>query len=190
MEGLSEIWVSVRLTIELASITTVILLILGTPLAWWLARSKSMWSEAVATIIILPPMLPQPVLGFYPAGLARPDRPGWPARLSLGRAHACVHLRRARYRIGFERARITRYSFDTLRLKDGMDVFAQLKHVSLVSASEAPLQAPEASRSRGDSGQASVACLKLANRRIKISMANLTLTAPNSPRGNPRPSGT
>lgn len=54
-------------------------------------------------------------------------------------------------------ARITRYSFDTLRLKDGMDVFAQLKHVSLVSASEAPSQAPEASRSTGDSGQASVA---------------------------------
>lgn len=42
MEGLSEIWVSVRLTIELASITTVILLYFGTPLAWWLARSKSM----------------------------------------------------------------------------------------------------------------------------------------------------
>lgn len=72
MEGLSEIWVSVRLTIALASITTVILLILGTPLAWWLARSKSMWSEAVATIIILPPLLPQPVLGFYLLALLGP----------------------------------------------------------------------------------------------------------------------
>lgn len=39
-------------------------------------------------------------------------------------------------------ARITRYAFDTLRLKDGMDVFAQLKHISLVSASEAPSLAP------------------------------------------------
>lgn len=54
-------------------------------------------------------------------------------------------------------ARITRCSFDTLRLKDGMDVFAQLKHVSLVSASEAPSQAPGASKSTGDSGPASVA---------------------------------
>lgn len=54
-------------------------------------------------------------------------------------------------------ARITRYSFGTLGLKDGMDVFAQLKHVSLVSASEAPSQALETSRSTGDSGQTSVA---------------------------------
>lgn len=54
-------------------------------------------------------------------------------------------------------ARITRYAFDTLRLKDGLDVFAQLKHISLVSASEAPSQAPEASKPTGDSGQASVA---------------------------------
>lgn len=48
-------------------------------------------------------------------------------------------------------ARIMRYAFDALRLKDGMDVFAQLKHVSLVSASEPAEQAPEASRSTGDS---------------------------------------
>lgn len=54
-------------------------------------------------------------------------------------------------------ARITRYSFDTLGLKDGMDVFAEFKHVSLVSTSEAPSQAPEASTSAGDSEQASVA---------------------------------
>lgn len=50
-----------------------ILLILGTPLAWGLARSKSMWSEVVATIIVLPPMLPQPVLGFYLLVLLGPD---------------------------------------------------------------------------------------------------------------------
>lgn len=75
MEDLSETWVSVRLKIDLASITTVILLIFGTPLAWWLARSKSMWSEAVATIIVLPPMLPQPVLGFYLLALLGPTGP-------------------------------------------------------------------------------------------------------------------
>lgn len=43
-------------------------------------------------------------------------------------------------------ARITRYSFDLLGLKGGMDVFAQLKHVSLASASEPPLQAMGARR--------------------------------------------
>lgn len=54
-------------------------------------------------------------------------------------------------------ARITRYSFDRLGLRDGMDVFAQLWHVSVVSASEAPPQAPEASVPRGTSGGASLA---------------------------------
>ncbi|XIA67469.1 molybdenum ABC transporter ATP-binding protein [Bradyrhizobium sp. TZ2] len=54
-------------------------------------------------------------------------------------------------------ARITRFSFDSLGLKHGMDVFAQLKHVSLVSASEPPLQTMAASTPAGDSGQASAA---------------------------------
>lgn len=54
-------------------------------------------------------------------------------------------------------ARITRYSFDSLGLKDGMDVFAQLKHISLVSASEPASQATGASTSAGDSAQASAA---------------------------------
>lgn len=72
MKGLSEIWVSVRLTIGLASVTTVVLLIIGTPLAWWLARSKTIWSEAVATIIVLPPMLPQ----IYLLVLLGPTGPG------------------------------------------------------------------------------------------------------------------
>lgn len=76
MEDLSEIWVSVRLTIELASVTTVILLMIGTPLAWWLARSKNIWSGAVATIVVLPPVLPQPVLGFYLLALLGPAGPG------------------------------------------------------------------------------------------------------------------
>lgn len=76
MEDLSEIWVSVRLTIELAGVTTVILLIVGTPLAWWLARSKTIWSEAVATIVVLPPILPQPVLRLYLLAFLGPAGPG------------------------------------------------------------------------------------------------------------------
>ena len=44
-------WQPIILTLELAGLTTVILLILGTPLAWWLARSGAWWKEAVATVV-------------------------------------------------------------------------------------------------------------------------------------------
>jgi molybdate transport system permease protein len=83
MDGFSaEIWQSVALTIKLASATTVILLIIGTPLAWWLARSKAIWTEAVATIVALPLVLPPTVLGFYLLVLLGPNGPGgWIASL-------------------------------------------------------------------------------------------------------------
>lgn len=93
MEDLSEIWVSVRLTIELADVTTVILLIVGTPLAWWLARSKTIWSEAVATIVVLPPILPQPELGFYLLAFLGPAGPGGLLRLSGASARSPTPLR-------------------------------------------------------------------------------------------------
>ena len=58
-------WTAIRLTAELAAVTTLLLLIVGTPLAWWLARSRSplkpLWSALVAMPIVLPPS----VLGFY-----------------------------------------------------------------------------------------------------------------------------
>lgn len=58
MEDISEIWLPVTLTIELTGVTIVILMMVGTPLARWPARPKSIWSEAVATIVVLPPILP------------------------------------------------------------------------------------------------------------------------------------
>jgi len=77
MEGLSpEIWVAVRLTIALAATTTVILLIVGTPIAWWLARSRAWWKEAVATVVALPLVLPPTVLGFYLLVVLGPNGPG------------------------------------------------------------------------------------------------------------------
>jgi molybdate transport system permease protein len=77
MAGLSnDIWQPVRLTIELAAITTVILLIVGTPIAWWLARSKAWWKEGVAAVVALPLVLPPTVLGFYLLVLLGPDGPG------------------------------------------------------------------------------------------------------------------
>ncbi len=104
---------SVRLTIELASVTTVILLIIGTPVAW-LARSKTIWNEAVATIIVLPPILPQPVPGFYLLALLGPAGPGG-LLASLGRARPRLHLCGARCRVGFE-GTTTRRPADPQRL--------------------------------------------------------------------------
>ena len=52
-------------TLRLAGLTTVLLLVLATPLAWWLARSRSWWKEVVAAVTTLPIILPPSVLGFY-----------------------------------------------------------------------------------------------------------------------------
>ena len=55
----------IRLTVELAGLTTVLLLILATPIAWWLARTRRWWREPVAALAALPIVLPPTVLGFY-----------------------------------------------------------------------------------------------------------------------------
>lgn len=61
----SQVWIAVSLTLQLALITTLLLLAFGTPIAWWLARSKARWKEAVATVVAMPLVLPPTVLGFY-----------------------------------------------------------------------------------------------------------------------------
>ena len=82
METLEHLWPPVRLTLELASITTLTLLVVATPLAWWLARSKARAKEIVATIVSLPLVLPPTVLGFYILIALGPDGPGgWLASL-------------------------------------------------------------------------------------------------------------
>jgi molybdate transport system permease protein len=53
------------LTIKLAGITTILLLIAATPLAWWLARGRSRWKAPVGALVALPIVLPPTVLGFY-----------------------------------------------------------------------------------------------------------------------------
>ena len=72
----AELWSPIRLTLELATITTVLLLILGTPIAWWLARSRMWWREAVAAIVAMPLVLPPTVLGFYLLLAFGPHGPG------------------------------------------------------------------------------------------------------------------
>ena len=61
----TDLWEPIALTLKLAGITTVLLLIIGTPIAWWLARSRSRLKEVVATLVALPLVLPPTVLGFY-----------------------------------------------------------------------------------------------------------------------------
>ncbi|TCP61557.1 molybdate transport system permease protein [Rhodovulum bhavnagarense] len=56
---------TIALTLKLAMITTIVLLLVGTPLAWWLARSRGLWKEVVAAVVALPIVLPPTVLGFY-----------------------------------------------------------------------------------------------------------------------------
>jgi molybdate transport system permease protein len=72
----SDIWIPIRLTLELAAISTLSLLVVATPLAWWLARSSAAWKEAIAAVVSLPMVLPPTVLGFYLLILLGPDGPG------------------------------------------------------------------------------------------------------------------
>ena len=56
---------AIILTLKLAAITTIILLLIGTPIAWWLARSQAWWKGIVSAIVMLPIVLPPTVIGFY-----------------------------------------------------------------------------------------------------------------------------
>ena len=60
-DDLQALW----LTFQVAALTTLILLLLGTPLAWWLARSRGWLAKPVGALVSLPLVLPPSVLGFY-----------------------------------------------------------------------------------------------------------------------------
>lgn len=68
---LGAIW----LTLKLAGLTTLILLIVGTPLAWWLARTRSWWKGPIGAVVALPIVLPPTVLGFYLLIVMGPNGP-------------------------------------------------------------------------------------------------------------------
>ncbi len=59
--ALAAIW----LTVKLASVTTLVLLLIGTPIAWWLARTTSHMKGPIGAVVALPLVLPPTVLGFY-----------------------------------------------------------------------------------------------------------------------------
>ncbi|WP_263770332.1 molybdate ABC transporter permease subunit [Propionivibrio soli] len=60
-DELQALW----LTVRLAAVVTTILLLIGTPIAWWLARTRCRWKGPIAAIVALPLVLPPSVLGFY-----------------------------------------------------------------------------------------------------------------------------
>ena len=81
MKGLSaEAWPAITLTLQLAGLSTLILLLLATPLAWWLSQTRSRWQAVVAAAVTLPLVLPPTVLGFYLLVLLGPQ--GWIGQLT------------------------------------------------------------------------------------------------------------
>ena len=59
------IWPAIELTLKLASLTTIILLILGIPLSWWLSHTRHFFKPLIETLVAIPLVLPPTVLGFY-----------------------------------------------------------------------------------------------------------------------------
>lgn len=76
----AEAWQAVGLTVQLAALTTLVLLVLATPLAWWLSQTQSRWRATIAAIVTLPLVLPPTVLGFYILVLLGPH--GWIGQLT------------------------------------------------------------------------------------------------------------
>ena len=68
-------WQAIRLTLELATLTTLLLLLIATPLAWWLSQTHSRWRAPISAVLTLPLVLPPTVLGFYLLVLMGPQGP-------------------------------------------------------------------------------------------------------------------
>lgn len=77
----SEDFTAILLTLRLATLVTLILLIIGTPIAWWLANTRSRWRAPISAVVALPLVLPPSVLGFYLLVAMGPD--GWIGQLTL-----------------------------------------------------------------------------------------------------------
>ena len=77
---------AIGLTIKIATVTTAVLLVLGTPLAWWLARSRSWMRAPLNALVALPIVLPPSVLGFYLLVTMGPNGPigAWTKAWGIG----------------------------------------------------------------------------------------------------------
>lgn len=70
-----DAWPAISLTLQLATVSSLILLLIATPLAWWLSQTRSRWRGTVSALVTLPLVLPPTVLGFYILLLLGPN--GW-----------------------------------------------------------------------------------------------------------------
>ena len=77
-------WGAILLTLKLATLVTLLLLLIGTPIAWWLARTHSPFKGAVGALVALPLVLPPTVLGFYLLVTMGPEGPIGHLTQSLG----------------------------------------------------------------------------------------------------------
>ena len=75
---------AIWLTAKLATVTTLVLLVIATPIAWWLSGTVSRWRAAVGALVTLPLVLPPSVLGFYLLVAMDPDGPLGQLTQSLG----------------------------------------------------------------------------------------------------------
>jgi len=77
-------WQAIQLTLALAGLTTLVLLVLATPLAWWLSQTRSAWRSPIQALVSLPLVLPPSVLGFYLLIVMGPQGPLGQITLALG----------------------------------------------------------------------------------------------------------
>ena len=77
-------YAAIRLTLKLAGVTTVLLLALCTPLAWWLAHTRSRWRGPIGAVVALPLVLPPTVIGFYLLVTMGPNGPVGQLTQALG----------------------------------------------------------------------------------------------------------
>ena len=75
---------AIGLTLELAGLTTIVLLILATPLSWWLSQTRSWWRAPISALATLPLVLPPTVLGFYLLVVMGPNGPLGRFTLAMG----------------------------------------------------------------------------------------------------------
>ncbi len=70
-----SVWPAIWLSVQLAVFTVIILLVIATPLAWWLTRTNSRLRPFIEALVALPLVLPATVLGFYLLVLMSPNNP-------------------------------------------------------------------------------------------------------------------
>ena len=92
-------WQPVWLTLKLASLTTVFLILVGTPIAWWLSQTRSWLKQPISAVVALPIVLPPTVLGFYLLVMLGPEGPlgRFTQAIGLGTPQPHVHPRQARF---------------------------------------------------------------------------------------------